>query len=138
MKIFIICSKRFYGEIPPIQQYLENRGHEITLPNHYDDPGAEDRVRELGEEDHKLWKAEAIRMSYEKVENCDAVLVINMTKDGDENYIGGATFLEMYDAFRLEKKIYLYNCLPHSILRDEIIGFNVVCLHTEISRIGKM
>ncbi|QQS23008.1 hypothetical protein IPM19_00340 [bacterium] len=138
MIIFIICSKRFYGEIPAIQEFLASRGHEIILPNHYDDPSSEDRVRALGEDEHRLWKAEAIRMSYGKVEACDAVLVINMTKEGDENYIGGATFLEMYDAFKLGKKIYLYNCLPHSILRDEIIGFNVVCLHQELSRIGVM
>ena len=40
----------------------------------------------------------------------DAVLVLNLDKEKNgeilKNYIGGATFLEMYDAFRLGKKIY--------------------------------
>jgi hypothetical protein len=38
MKIFIICSKKFYGEIPPIQEALEKAGHIVFLPNCFDDP----------------------------------------------------------------------------------------------------
>jgi len=38
MKIFIICSKVFYEKIPEIKKKLEDAGHEITLPNCFDDP----------------------------------------------------------------------------------------------------
>lgn len=45
----------------------------------------------------------------ETISKKDAVLVSNLDKEKDgkiyKNYIGGATFLEMYDAFRLGKKI---------------------------------
>ena len=52
-------------------------------------------------------------------------------KDGQvlKNYIGGATFLEMYDAFRLGKKIFLYNEIPNGMLFDEIEGFNPIIIN---------
>ncbi|MDD2180984.1 MAG: hypothetical protein PHW32_01295 [Bacilli bacterium] len=65
----------------------------------------------------------------------DIVLVLNFDKDGYKNYIGGATFLEMYDAFRLGKKIYLYNDIPEGILEDEIIGFNPIIINGKLEEI---
>ncbi len=123
MKIFIICSKVFYDRIPEILQELLTAGHDITLPNSYDNPGMEDYMRSLGSEEHAKWKSEMIRHSADVIQGMDAVLVLNFEKNGVENYIGGATFLEMYDAFKLNKKIFLYNDIPKGVLRDEIIGF---------------
>ena len=123
MKIFIICSKKFYNKIPNIKNTLENNGHQISLPNCFDDPETEDRYRNLGSKKHSQWKGEMFKHSTDVIENNDAVLVLNFEKHGIKNYIGGATFLEMYDAFRLGKKIFLYNDIPEGILQDEIIGF---------------
>ena len=53
----------------------------------------------------------------------------------EKNYIGGATFLEIYDAFRLGKKIYLYNDVPEGILYDEIQGFNPFIINADLSKI---
>ena len=62
----------------------------------------------------------------------DAVLVLNYDKEKNgkvyKNYIGGATFLEMYDAFRFGKKIFLMNDIPEGMLFDEIEGFGPVVL----------
>ena len=57
------------------------------------------------------------------------MLVLNFDKNGQKNYIGGATFLEMYDAFRLDKKIFIYNDIPEGMLNDEIIVFSPVVLN---------
>ncbi len=132
MRIFIICSKRFYDKIPEIQQILEEKGHEITLPNCYDDPSTEERYEKMGDQAHAEWKGSMLRHSTEVIENNDAVLVLNFEKNGMKDYIGGATFLEMYDAFRLDKKIYLYNAIPEGILFDEIKGFKPILLQGEI------
>lgn len=132
MKIFLICSKAFYEKIPPIQAGLEQAGHHITLPNAYDDPGTEARYRELGAKEHAEWKASMLRHSEAVINRVDAVLVLNFEKNGQENYIGGATFLEMYDAFRLGKKIYLYNDVPNGMLNDEIKGFEPVLLQQNL------
>ena len=70
----------------------------------------------------------------------DAVLVLNYDKEKNgvvyKNYIGGATFLEMYDAFRMDKKIYMMNPIPDNILYDEIAGFGPVILNGNLSMIS--
>lgn len=134
MKIFIICSKVFYDRIPKIKEMLENRGHEIYLPNCYDNPGMEAEMKNYGRDKHIEFKAKMLRHSEGLIRGMDAVLVLNFNKNGIDNYIGGATFLEMYDAFRLEKKIFLYNQIPEGILKDEIIGFNPTILNGNIDK----
>jgi len=136
MKIFLICSKAFYDRIPPIKLTLEQAGHEVTLPNCFDDPGTEARYREMGDKEHAEWKASMLRHSQDVIENTDAVLVLNFEKNGQENYIGGATFLEMYDAFRMNKTIYMYNGIPDGMLKDEIAGFEPILLEGDVTRVN--
>jgi hypothetical protein len=135
MKIFIICSKAFYDRIPPIKAALEAAGHTISLPNCFDDPGTEARFRAKGEKEHSRWKGSMLKHSTNVIYENDAVLVLNFEKNGVPNYIGGATFLEMYDAFRLEKKIYLYNDYPDGILHDEVVGFEPILISGDLSKI---
>jgi len=135
MKVFIICSKKFYDKITPIQAELEKAGHIILLPSCFDDPGSEERYRDLGPKEHSEWKATILKHSTNVINTIDAVLVLNFEKNGMENYIGGATFLEMYDAFRLDKKIYLYNNVPEGILHDEVRGFEPILIQGDISKI---
>lgn len=124
MKLFVICSKKFYNRIPMIKEVLEKSGHQVFLPNCYDKPNTEDEIRMLGEEEHAKFKGAMYKQSEELINDMDGVLVLNLDKNGQKNYIGGATFLEMYDAFKVQKDIYLYNPIPSGILTDEIIGFN--------------
>lgn len=136
MKILLICSKAFYGALPPIQKELEARGHVVTLPNCFDDPGTEDRLRAQGAATHAAFKGAMFRRSEEVIASVDAVLVLNFEKKGIPDYIGGATFLEMYDAFRLGKKIFLYNGIPAGILSDEIAGFAPTVLSGDFSKLA--
>lgn len=135
MKIFLICSKRFYDRIPLIEQKLRQAGHVLTMPNCYDDPATEERYKQMGPEEHSKWKSEMINHSLNVINENEAVLVLNFDKGDMKNYIGGATFLEMYDAFRLGKKIFLYNPAPEGILHDEILGFGPIVLNRDIGRI---
>ena len=140
MKILIICSKRFYGNIPNIKKELEQKNIQVFLPNCYDDPKTEERMWGLGKEQHQEFKAQMYKQSEETIKNMDAVLVLNLDKVTDEeiekNYIGGATFLEMYDAFRLNKKIFLYNDIPKGMLYDEIQGFNPIIINGDLSKVN--
>ena len=139
MKILIICSKRFYGNIPNIKNDLEQKNMQVFLPNCYDDPKTEERMWNLGREKHQEFKAQMYKQSEETIKNMDAVLVLNFDKITDEkiekNYIGGATFLEIYDAFRLNKKIYLYNDIPEGMLYDEIQGFDPIIINGNLSKL---
>jgi hypothetical protein len=135
MKIFICCSKAFYSKIPKIKSYLESKGHKITLPNSYDDPLKEEKVRKEGANLHAKWKGKMIREQEQKIRRNDAILVLNLRKNNQPNYIGGATFLEMYKAYELGKKIYLYNQIPNNILRDEILGFSPHIIDGDLNKI---
>lgn len=128
MKILIICSKAFYKDIAPIKEKLESKGHIVELPNSYYEPDAEKKSWELGKKEHAEFKAKMFRMSEERIANMDAVLTLNFEKNGKKNYIGGATFLEIYEAFMKNKKIYLYNDIPEGMLYDEISGFNPIVI----------
>ena len=135
MKIFIICSKAFYKNIAPIKAKLEEKGFDVTLPNCYDEPDAEKKAYDLGGNAHSEFKALMYRKSLEIIKKMDAVLVLNYDKNGNKNYIGVATFLEMYEAFMNDKKIYLYNDIPEGMLYDEIEGFSPVILHGNLDLI---
>ena len=139
MKILIICSKKFYSKIEEVKKILEEKNIEVFLPNCYDDPTTEQRMWDLGKEEHQKFKAKMYKQSEDTISNMDAVLVLNLDKEKDgeiiNNYIGGATFLEMYDAFRLGKKIYLYNDIPKGMLFDEIEGFGPTIINGDLSLI---
>lgn len=139
MKIFLICSKNFYNLIPKIEKDLLDRGHILQMPNCYDDPDMERKMQDLGGDAHREFKAKMFKKSEELISDLDAVLVLNFDKEKDEkiykNYIGGATFLEMYDAFRLGKKIFLWNDIPEGILKDEIDGFSPIVINGNLDLI---
>jgi nucleoside 2-deoxyribosyltransferase len=118
-----------------IKAELENNGHVVELPNSFDNPESENEIRGMGNEVHAKWKEKMFDRSIKVIEGCDAVLVLNFDKNEYKNYIGGATFLEMYDAFRLKKKIFLYNQIPEGILMDEIIGFAPIVIEGNLERI---
>jgi hypothetical protein len=133
MKVFICCSKAFYSYIPPIKKKLEAAGHVITLPNSYDNPTKELEMHAVGAKEHSEWKASMLRLQIQKIQGNDAILVLNFEKNGQQNYIGGATFLEMFKAFELGKKLYLFNEIPDGILRDEILAFNPTLIHQDLT-----
>ncbi|MFH0808116.1 MAG: hypothetical protein V1888_00675 [archaeon] len=132
MKIFIACSKHFYSEIKRVARVLEDMGHEVSYPNSYDDPFAEDRARVMNHEEHVRFKSMMMRRDRENLEPVDAVLVLNLEKKGIPNYIGGATFLEVYMAWELGKKIFFYNPLPKCSFSDELTGINPVILNENL------
>lgn len=139
MKILMICSKKFYSKIEEVKKILEEKNNEVFLPNCYDDPTAEQKMWDLGKEEHQKFKAKMYKQSEETISKMDAVLVLNLDKEKEgeifKNYIGGATFLEMYDAFRLGKKIYLYNDIPNGMLFDEIDGFGPIIIKGDLNLI---
>lgn len=135
MKIFICASKYNYSHIANIKKALEKMGHEITVPNSYDEPMKELEIKKLGHEEHANWKGSMIRLQKEKVLANDAVLVLNFEKNGAQNYIGGATFLEIYQAFDSRRKVYLYNPIPECNFKDELIGMGVVVINGDLSKV---
>ena len=135
MKIFICASKHNYGHVADIKNKLEEMGHIITVPNSYDEPMKEGEVKKLGTEEHAKWKGAMIRLQKEKVDANDCILVLNFEKNGQPNYIGGATFLEIFRAFDSNKKVFLYNPIPDSNFKDELIGMSVEVINGDLSKV---
>ncbi|PIN91792.1 hypothetical protein COU61_01810 [Candidatus Pacearchaeota archaeon CG10_big_fil_rev_8_21_14_0_10_35_13] len=95
----------------------------------------EEEMKLRGHKEHSKWKGEKLRLQEQKIKDNDAVLVVNCKKNDIDNYIGGATFLEMFKAWELNKKLFLYNPIPEGILKDEIIGFNPIIINGDLSLI---
>ncbi len=138
MKIFITCSTAFYSQIEPIKKELENLHHEIILPNGYPNENKKNYSTWTDEEYHEFFK-KMYQESRTKIKSVDAILVLNYTKTtkniSSTNYIGASTFLEMYEAYMQNKKIYLYNDIPDNILKDEIKGFNPIIIRNNLEKI---
>lgn len=130
-KIMIACSTAFYNEIENISKFLLENNYEIIYPNGYNEEYTEldDMTKQ-----YKLFYT----MSQEKISSADELLVLNFTKTKNNktlnNYIGPSTFLEMYEAFMQNKKIYLYTNMPdeENILYDDIKAMNPTCLNKNI------
>ena len=67
MKILIICSKKFYSKIEEVKSILENKNIEVYLPNCYDDPQTEQRMWDLGKEEHQKFKSKMYKQSEETI-----------------------------------------------------------------------
>ncbi len=133
MKIFICCSKHFYGKVPSIKEALEKAGHTVMLPNSYDEPLKEIELKSKSAEEHRRWKVSMLRQQSEKIAQNDAIFVINMEKNGQANYIGGATFLEIAKAFDLSKKVFMINPIPEGIFADELSAMSPLIVGNNFS-----
>lgn len=136
-KIFIACSKWCYNFVPIVQNRLRQLGYEVILPNFFDDPMIEERIKNgMTQEEHIDFCHNSFKISQNKAKESDMLLILNFNKIKDgivfENYIGGATFLEMYDSYLLEHPIFLYNDIPEGMLHDEIEGMNPTILNGDL------
>ena len=95
----------------------------------------EEKIKQQSKEEHIKFKSAMLKLQEEKIKQNDAVLILNFEKHGQSNYIGGATFLEIFKAFELGKKIFLINPIPDNIFKDELIGMNPVILNKDLSQI---
>jgi hypothetical protein len=135
MKILIVCSTSFYDKIEKIKKQLEDK-YEVILPNCYDEPVTNEDNKKMTEEEYYAFFKKMYYESRDKIKDVDAILVLNYSKIKNnieyKNYIGASTFLEMYEAFMQNKKIYILNDYPDNMLYDEIKGFNPIVLNGNI------
>jgi len=135
MKILIVCSKHFYSEIERIVKVLETAGHDVSYPNSYDDPFAEEKFKTMSAKEHIEWKGMMMKKDDENIKPQNAILVLNFEKKNISNYIGGATFLEIYIAWKMDKKIFFYNPLPNCSFTDELVGMKPIVINGDLNLI---
>ncbi len=141
MPTVVLCSSAsFFKQLVDLQVYLEKQGFQVIIP-----AGAE-QMKQANNYDVgfiKTWftnskdyhkKTTLIQSHNVQLEKGDVVLVVNYQNDGIDNYIGGATLMEMAVAFYLHKPIFILNEIPQkSPLLEEIIALNPIVLHGQIN-----
>ena len=131
MKITICGSIAFYDEMLNIKKRLEQLGHQVKLP-------IKENKRKLKMNNMNLVcdkKEMAIKLHFQKVEWCDAILILNYDKNNISNYIGGNTLLELGLAFYLNKKLFLLNEIPEVSYKEEILGMKPIIINNDLSKI---
>ena len=143
MKIAICGSLSFIEEIKRMKDQLIEKGHEVLLPPSIETFTVE-RINEFkndkeGREEYLRIAPDYIKGHFDKVLDSDAILVMNLGKNGIENYIGGNTFAEIMLAFYHNKKIYLLNPVPRderlSCFVDEIEAIKPIILNGNLDLI---
>lgn len=135
MKVFLVGSKSSFGKVPSIKEELQRFGHTVSVPAGFDTPTKEVETKAAGREAFVAFKTQMFKEQIEKVGATDAILVLNFEKNGQQNYIGGATFLEVFKAWELGKKIFFYNPLPEGILHDELLGMSPIVVNGSLALI---
>lgn len=133
--IIVICgSIKFYDEMVKTKKQLERLGHKILMPVKAEgvDYWEEDNMKRV----EAKKKFGFINKHLDKIDESDAILVVNVTKKEIENYIGANTFLEMGFAYFRKKKIYLLNPLPNQpYIIDEMLTFEPIVLDGKLDAI---
>lgn len=112
MKVGVIGSMQHTEKMIALRDELNKLGHNAfvtTLAEPF--IGKTDNEKEK----IKIWQKrnkDAIREFWNLMQGADAVLVANYDKNGEKNYIGGNTFLEIGFAYVLNQKIFILNQIP--------------------------
>lgn len=112
MKIGVAGSMQFTEKLVEVRDQLIALGHEAFISDKFeeflgksDDEKEIIKLRQKNDED-------IMRAFWNQMQDADALLVVNLDKNGIKNYIGGNAFMEISWAYVLKQKIFLYNPVP--------------------------
>lgn len=133
MRIMLIGSAKFEDREEEFARPLRELGHKVMYTSGYNTSKPED-------ETWLTYGARMMKKSINTIPQVDAVLCLNHDKDGQPDYIGGATFCEIAYAFEHGKKIFILNDLPEDSamgpkIRFELEMFMPVVLHGKLEDI---
>jgi len=136
MKITICGSASFVKHMAEAQAYLTNKGFEVFTPEPL---MTEDLYKEkYGKEELYKMKPLWTKKHWGKIENSDAILILNKEKKGINGYFGSNTLMELSVAYYLGKKIFLLHAVqenhPHY---EETIGLEAIVLGGDLDKIQK-
>ncbi len=121
------------NRISEVKHDLEAFGHTVLVPieiEEFDYLAASTEERAELKRQHDL-----IREHWRKIEQSDAILVLNENAKGIPNYIGGNSFLEMGFAHVLGISIFLMNPIPNMTYDSEMAAMDPIVINGELSLI---
>jgi non-canonical (house-cleaning) NTP pyrophosphatase len=130
MKITICGSMKFDPEMQAAKKQLETLGFEVEKPN-----VVEGHVYEDNLDENASLKQGFIDEHFRKIDDSDAVLVVNMDKNGVDNYVGGNTLIEIAYAYAQGLEVFLLNPIPEVSYSDEIRGMHPIIIDGDVTKI---
>lgn len=136
MKIGVAGSMQHTEKMIEVRDELIRFGHDAFITS-LSEPfiGKSDEEKER----IKLYQKnnlDAIREFWNMMQGADALLVMNIDKNGVKNYIGGNTLMEIGFAHVLNQKIFLYNPIPDiPYYKTEIEAVKPIIIHEDLSLI---
>lgn len=136
MRIGIISSMQNTEKMVDVREKLIKLGHDAFLTKlHKTLIGKSDEEKEKIKI-HQKMNMDAIKEFWKDMQGADAVLVLNLDKNGIKNYIGGNTLMEIGFAHVLDQKIFLYNPIPEIIYyKSEIEAMKPVIINGDLTKI---
>ena len=136
MRIGIIGSMQFTEKMLDVRDKLRKLGHDAFVTNlHKAFVGKSDEEKEKIKL-HQKYHMDAIREFWREMQDADAVLVLNLDKNGIKNYIGGNTLMEIGFAHVLNQKIFLWNPIPNiPYYKTEIEAVKPIIINRDLSMI---
>jgi hypothetical protein len=141
MKIYVLGSNAFVQDMVAAKNKLCELGYEGWIHPDYEAYARgekQDHYERFAKGEQASVKRENnyLRVHYQHILESDAVLIVNNTKNGVENYIGGNALMEMGQAYVNDRKIFLLNDIPKTFpYTTEIEAMDPVCLRGDLSSI---
>ena len=145
MKIYTLGSNAFMHKMVEVTDKLIEMGVDSFIAEHYrklvnGELKEQEEMWDKGEKAQVKIKYDYFRLHYKHILESDAIMIVNETKNGIENYIGGNVLIEMGQAYVNNKKIFFLNGMPSSekiTYLDEIKALQPICLEGNLENIKK-
>lgn len=124
---------QFGKEMVETKVKLEQLGHVVVLPKDTEEYAS---GKKGAEGKWEKQEGDLFKNYWNEIKASDAVLILNLTKNGVENYIGGNALIEVAFAHVLDKKIYLLNSAPEMNYKNEIEAMSPEILNGDLSKIA--
>lgn len=143
LRTITLCSSAsMYEKLIQIEKDLVKLGFNVLVPV------TARKMEEAGDFNitgEKVWmsdpsqfhqKTALMDTHFKKVEEGDAVLVVNLDKGDVKGYIGGNVLMEMMLAYWLKKPIYVWKKVdPEHPFYEEVLGMNVKFLNEDLENL---
>lgn len=143
MKIYVLGSNNFIKEMVDAKNKLCALGFDGWIHPHYEELARGERQDQLekwrnGERAAVKRENNYLHEHYKHILVSDAVLIVNLEKNGIKNYVGGNVLMEMGQAYVNNKKIFFLNSMPLGLpYMDEIEAMDPICLLGNLNNIKK-
>jgi hypothetical protein len=142
-KIITICSSAVhYKDVLEVENELKKLGFRTKIPQ---TARVMQRTNNFNVSTYKTWykdkkdytkKTKFILAHFKKILDSDAILVVNMEKNGIKGYIGGNVLMEMAIAFHYKKPIFIYNNITEDLqIKEEVYGLKPKFISGDLSKI---